>query len=109
MANNAFKALAHPIRRGVVERLADGPATVGEVTRGFRVSKPTLSRHLKVLEEAGVVTRVIDGRTHRLALEVEPLREAGAWIDEQRGRWERLFGVVEDYLEERRAHERPGR
>jgi DNA-binding transcriptional ArsR family regulator len=109
MANNAFKALAHPIRRGVVERLADGPATVGEATRDFAVSKPTLSRHLKVLEEAGVVTRVIDGRTHRLALEVEPLREAGAWIDEQRGRWERLFGVVEDYLEERSEDERPGR
>jgi len=109
MANNAFKALAHPIRRGVVERLADGPATVGEATRDFGVSKPTLSRHLKVLEDAGVVTRVIDGRTHRLALEVEPLREAGAWIDEQRARWERLFGVVEDYLEERSKGEQSGR
>ena len=109
MTNNAFKALAHPIRRGVVERLADGPATVGEATRDFAVSKPTLSRHLKVLEEAGVITRVIDGRTHRLALEVEPLREASAWIEEQRGRWERLFGVVEEYLEERGDDERPER
>jgi DNA-binding transcriptional ArsR family regulator len=101
MANDAFKALAHPIRRRVVERLAAGPATVGEATRDFGVSKPTLSKHLKVLEEAGVVTRVIDGRTHRLRLAVEPLREAGAWIDEQRGRWERLFDVVEDHLERR--------
>ena len=101
MANDPFKALAHPIRRGVVERLAEGPATVGEATRAFRVSKPTLSKHLLVLEEAGLITRVIDGRTHRLALNVEPLREAGAWIDEQRGRWERLFDAVETYLEER--------
>lgn len=101
MANDAFKALAHPIRRRVVERLAAGPATVGEATRDFGVSKPTLSKHLKVLEEAGVVTRVIDGRTHRLRLAVGPLREAGAWIDEQRGRWERLFDVVEDHLERR--------
>jgi DNA-binding transcriptional ArsR family regulator len=100
MANDPFKALAHPIRRGVVERLAQGSATVGEATRGFAVSKPTLSKHLKVLEEAGLVTRVIDGREHRLALAVEPLREAGAWIDAQRGRWERLFDAVETYLQE---------
>jgi DNA-binding transcriptional ArsR family regulator len=95
MANDPFKALAHPIRRGVVERLAQGPATVGEATRAFNVSKPTLSKHLRVLEEAGLITRVVDGREHRLALVVEPLREAGAWIDEQRGLWERLFDAVD--------------
>jgi DNA-binding transcriptional ArsR family regulator len=68
MANDAFAALAHPIRREIVERLSGGPASVGEVTRDFGVSKPTLSRHLKMLEDAGVVSRAIDGRTHRLAL-----------------------------------------
>ena len=101
MANDPFRALAHPIRRGVIERLTQGPATVGEATRAFDVSKPTLSKHLRVLEEAGLITRVIDGREHRLALAVEPLREAGAWIDAQRGRWERLFDAVETYLENR--------
>jgi DNA-binding transcriptional ArsR family regulator len=101
MANDTFKALGHPIRRGVVERLAQGPATVGDATRTFGVSKPTLSRHLRVLEEAGLINRVIDGREHRLTLAVEPLREAGAWIDEQRGRWERWFDAVESLLEER--------
>ena len=101
MANDPFKALAHPIRRGVIERLAQAPATVGEATRVFDVSKPTMSKHLRVLEEAGLITRVVDGREHRLALAVEPLREAGAWIDAQRGRWERLFDAVESYLEER--------
>jgi DNA-binding transcriptional ArsR family regulator len=100
MANDTFKALGHPIRRGIVERLTDGPATVAEATRQFDVSKPTITRHLKVLEEAGVVVRVIDGRTHRLALDVDPLDQAGAWLQLQRDRWARLADVVGDYLEE---------
>jgi DNA-binding transcriptional ArsR family regulator len=102
MANDAFTALAHPTRRELVERLSAGPATVGEASRGLGVSKPTISRHLKLLEQAGVVTRVIDGRTHRLALQPKTLTEAAAWIVHQRDRWERLFDVVGEYLEERR-------
>ena len=102
MANDAFKALAHPIRRDIVERLSGGAATVGEATRDLGVSKPTISRHLKRLEEAGVVTRVIDGRTHRLTLRPETLADASDWIDIQRARWERLFDVVDAYLEERK-------
>jgi DNA-binding transcriptional ArsR family regulator len=102
MANDAFRALAHPLRRDIVERLSRGAATVGEVTRDFGVSKPTISRHLKLLEEAGVLTRVVDGRTHRLALRPEALAETADWIESQRQRWERLFDVVEAYLEERR-------
>jgi DNA-binding transcriptional ArsR family regulator len=101
MANDAFTALAHPIRREIVERLSSGPASVGEVTRDFGVSKPTISRHLKMLEEAGVVSRVIDGRNHRLALRPETLAETSEWIDRQRTRWEALFDVVGEYLEER--------
>jgi len=100
MANDAFKALAHPLRRDIVERLSGGPATVGEVTSDFAVSKPTISRHLRTLEEAGVVSRVIDGRIHRLALRPEALADASAWIERQRERWERLFDVVGEYLEE---------
>ena len=88
------------MRRDIVERLSRGTATVGEVTRDFGVSKPTISRHLKLLEGAGVVSRVIDGRTHRLALRPEALAETSAWLDSQRERWERLFDVVEQYLEE---------
>jgi DNA-binding transcriptional ArsR family regulator len=100
LANDAFQALAHPLRRGVVERLALGPATVGEATRGFGVSKPTMTRHLHVLEEAGLIVRVVEGRTHRLRLEGTPLTEAEAWLARQRASWERLFDVVEQYLEE---------
>ena len=102
MANDAFKALAHPLRRGIVERLSGGVTTVGEATRDFGVSMPTMSRHLKLLEEAGVVSRVIEGRTHRLALRPEKLAEASDWIESQRERWERLFDVVGEYLEERK-------
>jgi DNA-binding transcriptional ArsR family regulator len=101
MANDPFAALAHPTRRQIVERLSGGAATVGEATRGLGVSKPTISRHLKTLERAGVVTRVIDGRTHRLALRPETLAETAEWIEGQRTRWERLFDVVGEYLEER--------
>jgi DNA-binding transcriptional ArsR family regulator len=103
MANDAFSALAHPTRREIVQRLSGGPATVGETSRNLGVTKPTISRHLKVLEEAGVVTRVIDGRTHRLALRPQTLAETAEWIERQRSRWERLFEVVDHYLEERKG------
>ena len=100
MVNDPFRALAHPIRRGIVERLAAGPATVGEVTRGFGVSKPAISKHLKVLEETGVVSLVVEGRTLRLSLEPEALDEAAEWMDRQRALWGRLFDVVDEYLKE---------
>ena len=100
MVNDSFRALSHPIRRGIVERLAAGPASVSEVTADFGVSKPAISKHLKVLEEAGVVTRVIDGRTHRLSLEPKSLEEAADWIDRQRATWERMFDVVDEFLKE---------
>jgi DNA-binding transcriptional ArsR family regulator len=101
MVNDPFKALSHPIRRGIVERLASGPATVGEATGGFDVSKPAISKHLKVLEETGVVTRAVEGRTHRLALDPATLDEAADWMDRQRAHWERLFDVVDNYLKEK--------
>ena len=100
MTNDVFGALAHPLRREIVERLSRGPATVGEATHDFAVSKPTISRHLRTLEEAGVVSRVIDGRTHQLSLRPEALAEASEWIGRQRVRWERLFDAVGDFLEE---------
>lgn len=100
MVNNSFKALAHPIRRGIVERLATGPATVGEATKGFEVSKPAITKHLKVLEETGVITRSVEGRTHRLSLQPGVLEEAADWMDRQRAIWGRLFDVVDDYLKE---------
>ena len=103
MVNDPFRALAHPIRRGIVERLAHGPTTVGEATNGFGVSKPAISKHLKVLEETGVVTRVVEGRTHRLSLETHALGEAADWMDSQRALWNRYFDVLDEYLKEKQS------
>jgi DNA-binding transcriptional ArsR family regulator len=101
LVNDPFKAIAHPIRRGIVERLVRGPATVGEATAGLGLSKPAISRHVRVLEEAGVVTRTIEGRTHRLGLDLDALSEPVEWIDQQRAMWDRLFEAVDEYLEAR--------
>jgi DNA-binding transcriptional ArsR family regulator len=103
VVNDPFKALSHPIRRGIVERLAAGPATVGDATAGFGVSKPAISKHLKVLEETGVVRREVVGRTHRISLEPEVLSEAADWMDRQRALWGRMFDVVDEYLKEQRS------
>jgi DNA-binding transcriptional ArsR family regulator len=100
MVNDPFRALSHPIRRGIVERLAMGPATVGAATAGFGVSKPAITKHLKVLEDTGVISREIEGRTHRLTLELETLREAAEWMDRQRALWGRFMDVVDEYLKE---------
>lgn len=100
--DRTFSACAHPIRRQIIERLAEREMTVGEATGDFGVSKPAISRHLRVLEEAGAIARVIDGRTHRLRLSGHALGEAETWIERQRALWERKFEVVEQYLHEQR-------
>ncbi len=74
---------------------------MGKATGGLGVSKSAISKHLRVLEESGVVVRVIDGRTHRLALDMAALVEAGDWIERQRQVWERMLDGVEDYLRDR--------
>ncbi|MGO9760340.1 MAG: ArsR/SmtB family transcription factor [Solirubrobacteraceae bacterium] len=107
MANNelldrAFAACSHPIRRGILERLSEGELSVGEATRDFGVSKPAISKHLKVLEEAGAIVRVIDGRTHRLRIQEHALLDASDWMTRQRRLWERKLDVVEQYLHEQR-------
>jgi DNA-binding transcriptional ArsR family regulator len=100
--DRAFTACAHPIRRGIIERLAAREMTVGEATSSFGVSKPAISRHLRVLEEAGAIERMVDGRTHRLRLSAHALDDAQDWIDRQRELWERKFAVVDEYLAEQR-------
>jgi DNA-binding transcriptional ArsR family regulator len=97
--DRSFLALAHPVRRGIVERLAHGSATVATATAGLGVSKPAISRHLRVLEEAGVLVRQVEGRTHRLSLDRRPLDAASAWIERHRAIWEAKFDAVADHLE----------
>lgn len=98
MANDAFTALAHPVRRGIVESLARGSTTVGSATRHFGLAKPTISRHLRVLEDAGVVRRRVIGRHHHLELDMEALAVPSAWLTQQQQIWERMFDAVEDHL-----------
>jgi DNA-binding transcriptional ArsR family regulator len=100
MVNDPFRAIASPVRRRIVERLASGPATVGEATSGLGVTKPAITKHLRVLEEAGLVTRLIDGRTHRLTLDPQALDQTSEWIGLLRSRWEGVFDAVDDYLKE---------
>jgi DNA-binding transcriptional ArsR family regulator len=103
LLDRSFVAVSHPLRRTILERLAERELTVGEATRDFPVSKPAISKHLKVLEEAGAIVRAIDGRTHRLRLREQPLEDAYAWLARQRALWERKLDVVEEYLGEQRG------
>jgi DNA-binding transcriptional ArsR family regulator len=96
--DRSFDALSHPVRRAIVERLVAGPTTVGEASAGLGVSKPAVTKHLKVLEVAGVVSRTVHGRTHVLRLEPRPLRDASTWLDVHRSLWEAKFDAVERHL-----------
>ena len=82
-----FSALSDPTRRRIVERLARGPLTVGEIASGFLVSQPAISRHVRVLEESGLLTRRIEGRVHHCELSERAMEEASSWIETQRRFW----------------------
>lgn len=98
--DRSFVALSHPARRAIVERLARGSATVGEAAQGLALSKPAVTKHVKVLEQAGVVSRLVEGRTHRLRLEPRAIDEAAGWLERHRRLWESKFDAVERYLAE---------
>ena len=98
--DRSFRALAHPVRRRIVERLARGPASVGEATQGIAVSKPAVTKHVKILESAGLVVRTVEGRTHRLGLAEEPLADAAEWLEFHRALWEAKFAIVDRFLTE---------
>jgi DNA-binding transcriptional ArsR family regulator len=103
--DRSFLALSHPVRRTIVERLVSGPATVGEASGGLGVSKPAVTKHLKVLEDAGVVSRTVAGRRHVLRLETRPLREASEWLELHRSLWAAKFAAVERHLAESNEEE----
>jgi DNA-binding transcriptional ArsR family regulator len=96
--DRTYLALAHPARRAIVARLARGPATVGEATQSLTISKPAVTKHLKLLEEAGIVWRVVEGRTHRLGLRPPALDAASDWLELHRQVWEAKFDVIEEHL-----------
>jgi DNA-binding transcriptional ArsR family regulator len=100
--DQTFHALANPIRREILRLLARGEATVLEVASHFDISLNGVSKHLKVLEKAGLIQRDIQGRTHTCSLQVEPLQEAGHWIDFYRPYWEERLDALELFLQQKR-------
>jgi DNA-binding transcriptional ArsR family regulator len=91
MLDTAFAALADPTRRAIVARLASGPATVGELAEPFAISAPAISRHLRVLESARLITQRREGAFRHCSLNPEGLREAGEWLDFYRRFWSGSF------------------
>ena len=99
--DTVFSALADPTRRRMIERLARRPHTVGEVAAGFPISQPAASKHVKVLEQSGLVRRNVVGRVHYLQLTPAATDAASAWIDRQRKFWNETLDRLGDVLEQR--------
>jgi DNA-binding transcriptional ArsR family regulator len=106
--DTTFHALADPIRRAILGRLAVGEASVMEVAQPFRVSLPAVSRHIRVLEKAGLLTRKRHGRVHSLRLAARPLQVAAEWIEHYRRFWEVRFDALDRHLQEMMAQPHQG-
>ena len=102
-----FGALADATRREILSRLADGDSTVGELAAPFEVSRPAISKHLRVLERAGLVRRTPEGRVSRCRLDAAPLREAADWVETYRRFWEDRLDALARYLEAERTPHQP--
>lgn len=101
-----FAALADPTRRAILARLAQGEASVMELAEPFSMSQPAISKHLKVLERAGLVTRGRDAQRRPCRLEAVPLREATDWLERYREHWEKRYQQLDDLLEELKKKEK---
>ena len=102
-----FAALADPTRRAILARLARGEASVSELAQPFDMSQPAISKHLKVLERAGLISRGKDAQRRPRKLEAAPLAEANEWLERYRKFWETSYGHLDALLEEMKAIERP--
>ena len=103
--SSTFAALADPTRRAILARLAGGEATVTELAEPFDMSLPAVSKHLKVLETAGLIARGRDAQWRPCQLEAGPLREANGWLERYRRFWDERFDRLDDYLREVKAAE----
>jgi DNA-binding transcriptional ArsR family regulator len=98
LLDRTFAALADPTRRSILANLAEGERCVTDLAKPHRMSLPAISKHLRVLERAGLIRRKRDGRVHRLKLEAKPMEEAQQWIEHYRRFWEESFDRLETYL-----------
>src|SRR5579864_6717082 len=96
--NQVFAALADPTRRRIVEQLAKRTMTAGEIGRSFTISQPAISKHLRILEECGLLEREIAGRVHYCSLAAGPMDEASRWIERQRKYWNASLDRLEALL-----------
>jgi DNA-binding transcriptional ArsR family regulator len=101
--NATFTALANPTRRAILARLAAGEASVTDLAKPFAMSQPAISKHLKVLERAGLITRGRDAQRRPSRIEAKPLAEATRWLDNYRRFWEGSFRHLDELLEEMKA------
>jgi len=105
-----FAALADPTRRAILARLASGEASVTELAKPFAMSQPAISKHLKVLERAGLISHGRDAQRRPRRLEAKPLADASGWLEGYRQFWEGRFQRLDALLEEMKAKEKkPGR
>ena len=101
-----FSALADPTRRAILARLASGAASVGELAEPFAMSLPAVSKHLKVLEHAGLIRRGREAQWRPCQLEAGPLKDAADWLELYRRFWEQSFDRLGDYLDELQGKEK---
>ena len=101
-----FAALADPTRRAILARLASGDASVMELAEPFKMSQPAISKHLKVLERAGLISRGRDAQRRPRRLEAKPLAEANGWLENYRRFWEGSFARLDALLEEMKSMEK---
>jgi DNA-binding transcriptional ArsR family regulator len=108
--NDTFLALADPTRRAILARLARGEASVMELAEPFAISQPAISKHLKMLERAGLISAGQDAQRRPRRLEAKPLAEASAWLEQYRALWEANFARLDGILAEmQRAPAKPKR
>ena len=105
--DTTFAALADPTRRAILSRLASGEASVAELAAPFRMSQPAISKHLKVLERAGLVSRGRDAQRRPRRLEARPLAEATEWLETYRQYWEGNYERLDDLLHEMKTIQQP--
>ncbi len=103
-----FSALADPTRRAILARIAHGEATVNELVAPFHLSQPTISKHLKVLEAAGLITRGRTAQTRPVKLNARALRDVDVWLGDFRCFWSESFDRLEGYVEEMKNKEKTG-
>src|SRR5581483_9936617 len=105
--SNTFAALADPTRRAILARLASGDASVTELAKPFDISMPAISKHLKVLQRAGLIARGREAQWRPCHLQAGPLKDVAEWVDEYRRFWQQSFDRLDEYLRELQKKEKP--